>query len=145
MRTRFLTCAVAAAALTTLACGESAPTSPAMTDISPLFSRGQATQDLGRLAARGWTCVPIPMLGVHCFPPGAFASSPSISVLVFDTDDPNDADAAFLGTEILIRADLYAGQPCTAEGGEYALLPASETGFPADYRACHHYEVEHGG
>ncbi len=102
--------------------------------------QGKATRDLGRLSDAGWTCVAIPVLGVHCFAPGAFASSPSVPVLVFDTQDDDNPDAPFLGTEVLIRADLYAGQPCVPEGGgEYELLPASETGFPVDYRACHHY------
>lgn len=102
--------------------------------------QGKATRDLGRLSDAGWTCVAIPVLGVHCFAPGAFASSPSVQVLVFDTEDPEDPEAPFLGTEVLIRADLYAGQPCPAEGGgEYEFLPKEETGLPADYRACHHY------
>jgi hypothetical protein len=88
---------------------------------------------------RGWTCVPIPQLGVHCFGPGAFVSTPVLTVLVYDSEDPADVAAPFFGTELLLRDDLYAGQPCPAEGGEYTLLPAAETGFPVDYRACHHY------
>lgn len=103
------------------------------------MGQGSATGNLERLSAHGWMCVPIPQLGVHCFGPGAFSASPSVPVRVFDTDDPTHSAAPYLGTEILIRADLYAGQPCAAEGGEYELLPASETPFPVDYRACHHY------
>lgn len=101
------------------------------------MGQGNATRDLGRLSSHGWMCVPIPQLGVHCFGPGAFAASASVPVLVFDTDDPTNPAAPFLGTEVLIRADLYAGQPCPPEGGEYTLIPASD--FPVDYMACHHY------
>lgn len=103
------------------------------------MGQGKATRNLERLSSHGWMCVPIPQLGVHCFGPGAFSASASVPVLVFDTDDPMHPAAPFLGTEILIRDDLYAGQPCAAEGGEYELLPASETPFDVDYRACHHY------
>lgn len=132
--------AVAALAFVAAACTEGAPTSPDSMENSVFFSRGMATQDLGHLTSHGWACVPIPNLGVHCFAPGVFNASPSVSVLVYDTQDPADEDAPFLGTETLIHDDLYAGQPCPPEGlDEYTLLPASETGFPADYRACHHY------
>ncbi len=88
----------------------------------------------------GWLCMPAgPNNWVHCFPPGAFSSSASISVQVFETSDVTSTDAAFHGTEILIRDDLYAGQPCITEGGgEYEFLPSIATGLPFDYRACHH-------
>lgn len=92
-----------------------------------------------QLSSSGWMCVNVPGLGVHCFAPGAFRSSPSVQVLVFDTTDPGAVDAPFHGTEILIRDDIYKGQPCPTEGiEEYTLLPADETPFPVDYRACHH-------
>jgi hypothetical protein len=71
------------------------------------------------------------------------AATASLSVKVFETTDVNATSAEFLGTESLIRADLYGGQPCPKNGGEYELLPASETGLPADYRACHHYATSH--
>lgn len=138
MRMRVAVCVLAMMVLTT-ACDERVPTAPDTSGVAPLFSVGAATQDLGALGARGWVCVPVPGLGVHCFPPGAFRTPESLTVRVFDSDDAEDPAAPFLGTELLIRADLYAGQPCPAEGGQYALMPASETGLPADYRACHHY------
>lgn len=97
-----------------------------------------------QLARAGWLCVNAgPDNFVHCFPPGAFSSSPSVAVKVFHTTDTGSTDAEFLGTELLIRADLYAGEPCAQNGHEYELLPASETGLPADYRACHHYDTAH--
>lgn len=153
-RAAFSSLAVAAFVSFALACAGDAPTGPessrtesahTVTAASPgtgsfRMHQGKATRDLGRLSRAGWLCVSIPSLGVHCFAPGAFASTPSVQVLVFDTEDPEDPGAPFLGTEVLIRADLYAGQPCPAEGGgEYEFLPMEETGLPADYRACHHY------
>ena len=130
----------AVAALLAVGCTETAPTSPDELEVPVFFHRGNATLDLGHFMDKGWMCFNVEGLGVHCFSPGALSSPASISILVFDTDDPTDMDAPLLGSEILIRADLYAGQPCPTEGGgEYAFLPATATGLPADYRACHHY------
>lgn len=89
-------------------------------------------------SAAGWTCVNAgPNNWVHCFPPGAFISDPSLTVQVFNTEDLTSTDGnTYLGTEILIRADLYAGQPCMQDGGEpydWALGNA--------YRACHHFDT----
>ena len=87
----------------------------------------------------GWNCINIEPLGVHCFPPGSGASSASIPVQVFDTDNPLATNVTFLGTEILIRADLYHGQPCPQEGlDEYeGPIPVG----PDDYFACHRYDT----
>lgn len=102
-------------------------------------AHGVSPAQLGRA---GWTCFNVPDLGVHCIPPGGMQSSASVSLRVFDTDDAGSADAPFLGTEILIRADLYAGQPCAQDGGgEYHFLPSAESGLPVDYYACHHYDT----
>ena len=43
--------------------------------------------------AAGWSCENVPGLGVHCFPPGAEASSASIPVQIFDTEDPGATHA----------------------------------------------------
>lgn len=139
MQTRFALSVLATMVLAVTACDQSVPTAPDTNEVAPLFHVGAAARDLGDLGSQGWVCVNVPGLGVHCFPPGAFAAPASLPILVFDSDDPTDADAPFLGTELLIRADLYAGQPCPAEGGQYALMLAADTGLPADYRACHHY------
>ena len=91
-----------------------------------------------KLNRAGWSCDNIAPLGVHCFPPGTGASSASISVLVFDTTDEGATHAPFLGAEILIRSDLYHGQPCPQEGlDEYVDL--SGIGLP--YFACHRYDT----
>jgi len=53
----------------------------------------------------------------------------SISLGVFNPD------GSFARTELLLRADLYADQPCHQEGlAEWTLLPFG-------YRACHHFEA----
>lgn len=156
MRAGIVVPVVAALALLAGACADGLPTAPTGDIASPQATsaagsesgfliqansaKGNATRDLTDLSARGWFCQNVPGLGVHCFAPGVFSSLASVSVLVFDTDDATHENAPFLGTELLIRADLYAGQPCPPEGGgEYELLPASESPFPVDYRACHHY------
>jgi hypothetical protein len=95
-----------------------------------------------KLGNAGWTCFDVPGLGVHCQPPGSEASSASLSLLVFDTSDPGAGHAPFSGTEILIRADLYNGQPCPGEGADdYEGLDLFG-GPEIDYYACHH---PHGG
>jgi hypothetical protein len=92
-----------------------------------------------KLVRAGWSC---DVIGeVHCFPPATGASSASITVRVFDTSDPTATDAPFLGTEILIRADLYQGQPCPQDGlDEYHGLDLFG-GPEIDYYACHHYDT----
>ena len=91
----------------------------------------------------GWFCIVAgPRNRVHCVPPGAFKSSASITAQVFDTSDVSSTDAPLHGTQILIRADLYAGQPCASDGGgEYEFVPSSATGLPFDYRTCHHFST----
>jgi hypothetical protein len=69
-----------------------------------------------QLVDSGWTCFNVPGLGVHCYAPGKNFGDPTIPVLYFDTSDPYASEASFLGTEMLIRADLYKGQPCPQEG-----------------------------
>ncbi len=94
-----------------------------------------------KLARAGWDCQNIAPLGVHCFAPGGDASSASITVSVFDTSDPAATHAPFLGTEILIRADLYHGQPCPQDGLD-AYHGLDLFGGPEiDYYACHRYST----
>jgi hypothetical protein len=103
--------------------------------------RGDTAQAHGispaQLSDHGWNCFDVPGLGVHCQPPGDGSSSATLTFLYFDTSDPNDEDAPFLGTEILVRADLYNGQPCPQEGlDEYTGLDLFG-GPEVDYYACH--------
>lgn len=91
-----------------------------------------------KLSAAGWNCFDVPGLGVHCQSPGDDSSSATINFLYFDTTDPEATDAPFLGTELLIRAGLYRGQPCPQEGAdEYTGLDLFG-GPEIDYYACHH-------
>jgi hypothetical protein len=76
-----------------------------------------------KLTNAGWDCVngPRPFNPrVHCLRPGVLArvlagEAETASILTFDTEDPAATDAVFLGTERMIRADLYHGQPCPTD------------------------------
>ena len=93
-----------------------------------------------QLSAHGWSCFVPPGNLVHCSPPGARragSGAPTLSLQMFDTTDANSTTAEFLGTEHLIRADLYRGQPCPQDPGPdggYTLLPFG-------YYACHHFDA----
>lgn len=103
-------------------------------------ARGVTAQ---RLADAGFTCFPAgPNLWIHCTPPGNElfagdgATPATAQVKVFESWDGH-----FLGTEILLRADLYEkGMPqCPTDGGEYESL--ADIGLP--YYACHHFDTAH--
>ena len=94
----------------------------------PALARGVTTDQLERAGA---ICFPVGD-DPHCIVPGGLVSLASIPILVFDDE------GTFLGTELLLRADLYAGQPCPQD--ETLFLPGEATGLGADYYACHHYE-----
>ena len=104
----------------------------------------------GALSEHGWGCIDA-VHAVHCAPPGVAAKipttsvplsefPPTIPVLVFDTRDPLDTDAPFLGTEFNVRADLFNGQPCPTDppSFQYTFLP--DIGFPLPYFACHRFD-----
>lgn len=99
-----------------------------------------------QLENAGWFCVNTgPHNWKHCFVPNSFPPAPgpsgklpaTIQVSVFDV-----AGEQFLGTELLIRHDLYEkglAQPCPQDGGEpyHDIFP--DTGLP--YYACHHFDT----
>jgi hypothetical protein len=99
------------------------------------------------LVATGWSC-PLLLGLVHCLPPGTSVKnggSPSLTALVFDTTDSNSSDAPFLGTEHVIRADVFekggvSQPPCPQDPPtfEYRDLRTTDLGIP--YYACHHYD-----
>ena len=78
---------------------------------------------------RGWTCVAAPTIPnrVTCSPPNqghpVLLPGPPLppdrpatfQLLVFDS-------GVFVGTDLLIRSDLYRGQTCRAFGGSYRFL-----------------------
>lgn len=69
---------------------------------------------------------------MHCLNP-LLLGNPSVSVKVFSEDG-----SQFLGTEQLIRYDIYSGQPCPQDGlDQWEFL-----GDPP-YFACHHFHTGH--
>lgn len=100
-----------------------------------------------QLGDAGWTCSNVAtdvvgVLGVHCAQPGqAFppTGQPHIQLpYFFNTTEPNSDVPDFTGTETLIRADLYQGEPCPTEPGPdggYTFLP--DIGIALNYYACH--------
>jgi len=102
---------------------------------------GASNHTLAQAQAAGWDCEPLILIGghFHCSPPGkegvmeiinGTATSPSIVHQVFR------ADGTFAGTETLIRADLFAGQPCPTD----QWLPVPPWLSTPTYYACHHFE-----
>lgn len=97
-------------------------------------------RSLAGAQAAGWDCDPLILIGghYHCSPPGkegvleiiaGTATSPSIVHQVFR------ADGSFAGTETLIRADLFVGQPCPTD----QWLPVPPWLPDPTYYACHHF------
>jgi hypothetical protein len=91
-----------------------------------------------RLEKAGWDC-PLVLGAIHCAPPGGLArvgsgEARTMTFLVFSTDD-----GAFLGTELIIRADLFNGQPCPTDppSRQYTYLNPL---IGLDYYACHRYD-----
>lgn len=97
-----------------------------------VFAASAAAESVtaARLQGQGWTCfVPPPFPDtIVCGNPGKGLppvpadpdGGPSYSFLLFDR-----ADGSFVGTVHMIRADLYAGQPCPKTGGAYVFNPAN--------------------
>jgi hypothetical protein len=95
---------------------------------------------MAQAQAAGWDCNPQVLIGgyYHCAPPGkpsvldmiqGKTNVPSIVLRVFYPS------GLFAGTEHLMRADLYAGQPCPQDNlATWDLLPFG-------YRACHHFDT----
>jgi hypothetical protein len=97
-------------------------------------------RSLAAAQAAGWDCDPLVLIGghFHCSPPGkdgvleiiaGTATAPSIVHQVFRPD------GSFAGTETLIRADLFAGQPCPTD----QWLPVPPWLPTPTYYACHHF------
>ncbi|HXE80889.1 MAG TPA: hypothetical protein VNK41_09075 [Vicinamibacterales bacterium] len=100
---------------------------------------GGSSASMTRAQAAGWDCSPIVLIGgyYHCAPPG----KTSVAGLIAGTDVPTielrvfHPDGTLAGTESLLRADLYAGQPCPQDHLEaWDLLPFG-------YYACHHFDT----
>ena len=99
--------------------------------VATVSAGGNTAEQLGDA---GWTCFNAgPSNWTHCMKKNPATGPSAIPVKVFSVDGTE-----FLGTELLIRADLYNGQPCPQEGGgDYEGLDL--VGDEAiDYYACHH-------
>ena len=109
---------------------------------APSFSKRNSPV---QLAEAGWSC-PVLLGAVHCLPPGTSlrsTGSPSLTALVFGGTDPTATDAPFLGTEHVLRADVFekgGRPPCPQDPPtyEYRDLRTTDLGIP--YYACHHYD-----
>jgi hypothetical protein len=102
---------------------------------------GAGPRGLAQAQAAGWDCNPLVLIGghFHCSPPGVpsvqdivdgTATTPSIVHQVYRPD------GSFAGTETLIRADLFAGQPCPTD----EWLPVPPWLPSPTYYACHHFD-----
>jgi hypothetical protein len=124
------------AAATALTCLVAMPMSAIAGGLSP-----------AQLTKAGWTCIlPPPEFNpnVHCLPSDQLAAVVSgearvVISLAFATDDLGATEAPLLGTERMIRADVFAGQPCPTDPpslGYSWLYPR----FGWDYYICHTFD-----
>lgn len=99
-------------------------------------------QNPAQLSNAGWTCFNAgPHNWVHCYPPGTGNSANTINIKVFETSEVGAETAEYLGTELLIHADVYNEQGCPQDGLSTYEDMFPTTGLP--YYACHHFEVDH--
>ncbi len=112
-----------------------------------LMTTGAASAGGDPRGPHGWLCV-LDLGAWHCVSPGVEKNlgGPTAPSVNFVCDDPYDPVCAgnavrvgppegthFAGTENLIRADLYAGQPCPRGTSGLVELPFGT------YYYCHHY------
>jgi hypothetical protein len=100
-----------------------------------------------QLQRAGWSCLlPPPEFNpnVHCAPPGQLegvisGEAAAAAFLAFATSDLHATNATLLGTERMIRADLFHGQPCPTDppSFEYSWLYPR---FGWDYYICHTFD-----
>jgi hypothetical protein len=100
-----------------------------------------------QLDQAGWDCFLPPLEfnpNVHCAPPGQLegvisGEAAAATFLAFATTDLGATQAPLLGTERLIRGDLFHGQPCPTDPPSLAyswLFPR----FGWDYYICHTFD-----
>lgn len=88
-----------------------------------------------QLENAGFTCFPAgPSAWIHCMDIDKLLNgNPSVPVKVFSEDG-----GEFLGTELLLHEDIYAGQPCPQDD-----LNLWEPQADIPYMACHHFLTGH--
>jgi hypothetical protein len=100
-----------------------------------------------QLTAAGWDCFLPPLdfnPNVHCAPPGQLERiisgvARAAMFVAFATTDLEARSAPYLGTERLIRSDLFHGQPCPTDPPSYeysSLFPR----FGWNYYICHTFD-----
>lgn len=113
----------------------------ASTTVISVTDAGASNRTLTQAQAAGWDCNPLVLIGghYHCSPPG----QPSVADIVAGTADTAsivhqvfEPGGDFAGTETLIRADLFANQPCPAD----EWLPVPPWLPDPAYYACHHFD-----
>ena len=98
-----------------------------------VMSSASAGDTAAKRENAGFFCVNAgPSNWLHCLRLDHFGN-PSVPVKVY-TEDGTE----FLGTELLLRPDIYAGQPCPQDDGDVWDYNAD-----LDYMACHHYHTGH--
>lgn len=110
-------------------------------------ARAERSLNPAQLTRAGWDCFNGPAdfnPNVHCSPPGQLARIVSHEAvagffLTFDTVDLADEDATFLGTERLIRADRYNGQPCPTDPPSLTYSNLLDR-LGLDYYICHVFD-----
>ena len=108
---------------------------------APASAGGVTAEQLDSSPA--WDCeIAGPHLWMHCFN-AKNGNGKVTQVRVFGPADLSDGYTEgdpFLGTEILVDASVYNGQPCATDGGEpyHDLGGGGEGPF-----ACHHFETAH--
>jgi hypothetical protein len=110
-----------------------------------------------QLSQAGWSCVYPGDFNptIHCFPPGQLegvlaGTARSALLITFATNDPTAEEAPLLGTERMIRGDLFHNQPCPTDppggpGGATTSPPLYEWSylgprFGWDYYICHTFD-----
>jgi hypothetical protein len=113
----------------------------ALVAVAAIFAVAAATASAdgltaAQLQAQGWACrIPPGETLLNCRSPGSEplpAGPTEVNFLVFDA-----TGTTFLGTEHLIRSDLYAGQPCQGTPtGTYDFIPVGP-----GYYGCYHFDL----
>ena len=96
--------------------------------------RGVSQEALERA---GWECLEVG--DIHCVPPGGLARVFSAEAEVMTAFVFSTSDSELLGTEQIIRSDLFKDQPCPTDppSQEYTDLEPL-LGIP--YFACHRFD-----
>ena len=132
MRRKTTITGLVSASLVALALGASGSVAPA----------GAVTPS--HLEKHGWTCITAePVTNqLHCAKSRGLermfsGEARTLKMLVFDS-----SGETFLGTEMNVRGDIFARQPCPTDPPTYEYTHLLGT-FGLDYYACHRFDSDH--